>query len=203
MKSVSAGRYGRKNMTRKTLIVLVLSGLIVPAVLFSQSQSSGVATFISSAYSTKTFTTVSVDPKDLEMILHCGVQAPSARNSQPWHFAVTKDLATMKKIVSDAIDGNVLVIISGLDERDHAAAIVFDCALATENMYLAAQSLGLGSHIYTGPIAGLNANYRDLVGVPAGYVAVAILKIGNTSQKVDAVSAASRRNADSDMTDYH
>jgi len=70
-------------------------------------------------------------------------------------------------------------------------------------MYLAAQSLGLGSHIYTGPIASLNANYRDLVGIPTGYVAVAILKIGSIVQNVDAVSSASRRKADSEIIDYH
>jgi nitroreductase len=189
-------------MARKTLLVLALL-VAFSTTVFSQTKSADIVNFISSAYSVKNFTAIPVDPKDLERILHCGVQAPSARNSQPWHFTVVKDLATMKKIIPDATAGNVLIVISGLDQRDRFAAIAFYCALATENMYLAAQSLGLGSHIYTGPVASLNANYRDLVGIPTGYVAVAILKIGSIVQNVDAVSSASRRKADSEIIDYH
>ena len=109
----------------------------------------------------------------------------------------------MRKIVPDATEGNAIIVISGLDQRDHAAAIAFDCALATENMYLAAQSLGLGSHIYTGPIANLNAKYKDSAGVPAGYLAVSILKIGNKEHEADAVSSASQRRAESDFITYH
>lgn len=189
-------------MARKTVPILVLLVLFVSPVLFSQSQSTDIANFISSAYSYKTFTTAPVDPKDLELILHCGVRAPSARNGQPWHFTVIKDLETMKSIVPDALEGNILVIISGLDQGDRAAAVAFDCALATENMYLAAQSLGLGSHIYSGPIANLNAKYKAFVGIPTGYLAVAILRIGNREQKADAVSSASQRKTESDFVTY-
>ena len=71
----------------------------------------------------------------------------------------------MKRIIPDALKGNILIIISGQDQPGRAAAVAFDCALATENMYLAAQSLGLGSHIYTGPIANLNT-HKDSVGIP-------------------------------------
>ena len=190
-------------MVRKTLSVFVLLVLIGPAVVFSQSPNIEIANFISSAYSNKSFTTAPVDPKDLELILRCGVRAPSARNSQPWHFTIIKDLETMKRIVPDTLKGNILIIISGLDQDNRTAAVAFDCALATENMYLAAQSLGLGAHIYTGPIANLNAKYRDSVGIPAGYLGVAILKIGNIAQKADAVSSASVRKADSEVISYH
>jgi len=190
-------------MAQKTLLALSLLALVIPAVGFGQSQSSDIANFISSAYSDKSFTTAPVNPKDLQLILQCGVRAPSARNSQPWHFTVIRDVDTMKKIVGDTIEGNVLIIISGLDQGDREAAIAFDCALATENMYLAAQSLGLGSHIYTGPIANLNAKYKELAGIPAGYVGVAILKIGNREQKPDAVSSASVRRNESEIITNH
>jgi len=188
-------------MVRKSPLVYVLLMLIGPAMVFGQSQNTDIANFISSAYSNKSFTTTPVDPKDLELILRCGVRAPSARNSQPWHFTIIKDLETMKRIVPDALKGNILIIISGLDQDNRVAGVAFDCALATENMYLAAQSLGLGSHIYTGPIANLNA-HRDSVGIPAGYLGVAILKIGNIAQKADAMSSASVRKADSEVISY-
>lgn len=69
-------------------------------------------------------------------------------------------------------------------------------------MCLAAQSLGLGSHIYTEPIANINAKLKDSVGIPAGYLGVAILKIGSTAQKADAMSSASVRKADSEIITY-
>ena len=189
-------------MVRKTLAVFVLLVLLGSAMVFGQSLNTDIANFISSAYSNKSFTTTPIDTKDLEMILRCGLRAPSARNSQPWHFTVIRDLETMKRIIPDALKENVLIIISGLYQDDRVAAVAFDCALATENMYLAAQSLGLGAHIYTGPIANLNAKYRDSVGIPAGYLGVAILKIGNIAQKADAVSSASARKADSEVITY-
>ena len=102
-------------MAPKALSVLVLFMLTGPTVIFSQSQSTDIANFISSAYSNKAFTTTPVDLKDLKLILRCGVQAPSARNSQPWHFTVIKDLETMKRIIPDALKGNILIIISGQD----------------------------------------------------------------------------------------
>jgi len=192
-------------MVRKSLFVLIPLVFVVfgPTMVFSQSKNSDIANFISSAYSSKTFSTAPVEQKDLELILQCGIRAPSARNSQPWHFTVIKDLETMKRIIPDALKGNILIIVSGYDQSDHAAAISFDCALPTENMYLAAQSLGLGSHIYTGPIANLNAKYRDSAGIPAGYMGVSILKIGNTAQPADATSSASARKADSEVVTYH
>jgi nitroreductase len=186
-------------MRNKMLAFVVLIAL--PAMVFGQSKGPAIANFISSAYSVKAFTTFPVDSKDLAMILQCGVRAPSARNAQPWHFTVVKDLETMKKIIPDALEGNMLIVISGQNQGDHAA-VAFDCALATENMYLAAQSLGLGSHIYTGPIAKFNEQYKALVRLPAGYLDVAILKVGNIGHKTDAVSSASQRRADSEMIDY-
>jgi nitroreductase len=71
------------------------------------------------------------------------------------------------------------------------------------NRYLAAQSLGLGSPSYTEPVASLNANYTDRVGIPTGYVVVAVVKIGSIKQNVDALSSASRRKANSEIFDYH
>lgn len=178
-------------MTRKMLSVLALLMLAVPALIFGQTRNPDVASFISSAFSVRTFTTAPIDQKDLDLILKCGMQAPSARNLQPWRFTVVKDLDTMKKLIPDCVAGNVLIIVSGQDQADKAAAIALDCGLAVQNMYLAAQALGLGSHLYTGPIANLNAKYRELV--PAGFVGVAIVKIGSTVRTPDAVSGASPR----------
>jgi nitroreductase len=186
-------------MKCRLLLVLFFSLSFLPLFVFSQSKNEAITAFISSVYSKKSFTAVPVETKDIDMILQCGIKAPSARNSQPWHFTVIKDVQIMKKIIPDAIEGNVLIVISGSDQGNGAT---FDCGLATENMYLAAQALGLGSHIYTGPIAGLNQNYKGLIGIPAGYSGISIIKIGNIQNKVDSASSASPRKPGNDMVNY-
>jgi nitroreductase len=189
-------------MTRKLLSVLVLLVLVVPAGLFGQTRNPDIANFISSAFSIKAFTTAPIDQKDLDLVLKAGIQAPSARNLQPWRFTVVKDLDTMKKLIPDCVAGNILIIVSGQEQadKDKAASIALDCGLAVQNMYLAAQALGLGSHLYTGPIANLNTKFRDLV--PSGFVGVAIVKIGSATKTADAVSGASTRKAGSEIVNY-
>jgi nitroreductase len=189
-------------MNRKVLSVVVVLMLVAAAVMFGQTRNTDTANFVASAYSIKTFTTAPVDQKDLDLVLKAGIQAPSARNLQPWRFTVVKDLDTMKKLIPDCVAGNVLIIVSGQEQadKDKAAAIALDCGLAVQNMYLAAQALGLGSHLYTGPIANLNAKYRDLV--PTGFVGVAIVKIGSVARTADAVSGASTRKAGSEIVNY-
>jgi nitroreductase len=103
----------------------------------------------------------------------------------------------MQQIIPDTVEGNILIVVSGMEKRQGA---IFDCGLATENIFLAAQALGLGSHIYTAPIAKLNRNYKDTLGIPEGYVGVSIIKIGNIEQGIDSVSSASTRKAESDIT---
>jgi nitroreductase len=186
-------------MKRKISLGLLIALSLFPLTVFSQSRNEAIANFISSVYSTKLYTDIPVETKDIDMILKCGIKTPSARNSQPWHFTVIKDVQTMKKIIPDTLEGSVLIVVSGLEQGN---GVVFDCGLATENMYLAAQALGLGSHIYTGPIANLNQNYKSLIGIPVGYTGVSIIKIGNIKNDVDSVSSASPRKSDSEFVNY-
>ena len=187
-------------MKLKLAVVFFVSfSLFLPVLVFGQSRNEGIAAFISSVFTNKQFTTAPVDNADVDIILQCGIKAPSARNGQPWHFTVIRDVRIMKEIIPDALEGNVLIVVSGPERLQGS---IFDCGLATENVFLAAQALGLGSHIYTGPIAKLNQDYRDAVGMPDGYIGVSIIKIGNIEQGVDSVSSASTRKPGSGMVNY-
>ena len=55
----------------------------------------------------------------------------------------------MKEIVNDAVSGNVL-IVSG-NESKNGSTPDFGFGLATERMFIATQSLGLGARIYGSP----------------------------------------------------
>jgi len=53
----------------------------------------------------KSFTNEAVAKEDIEKILFAGIQAPSARNSQPWHFSVLTNKKIMEKIMTDMSTG--------------------------------------------------------------------------------------------------
>jgi nitroreductase len=141
-----------------------------------------------------------VTDQQVDLILKCGIKAPSGRNNQPWRFTVVKDEATMKEVIGNVVAGNVLIIVSGL-LSDSGNTPDFDCGLATQNMFTAASSLGLGARIYGGPIASANTK-RDLLQIPAGYKPVIILRVGNIDKSVDAVSGASARKPQEEIVNY-
>jgi nitroreductase len=80
-----------------------------------------------------------------------------------------------------------------LETKQEGANVDFDCALATENMYLAAMSLGLGAHIYTGPVNNVNATLKSSLKIPEGYRVISLLRVGNIDKSIDSVTSASIR----------
>lgn len=85
-----------------------------------------------------------------------------------------------------------------------------DAGLACQNMSGAAQLLGYGTKIVTSPTMALNGSnqdtYRELLGIPAGYSAAAILLIGHedtsVDKNVDGYTGATTRNPENDMVTY-
>ena len=188
-------------MNRKSLLFVIVVLMSGTTLLRSQTAGNSTIDVIMSGYSAKMFSQEPVSGNDLDLILKCGMKAPSARNLQPWRFTVLKDNALTSQIISDITPGNVLVIISGLDSGQQGGSVDYDCGLATQNMYIAAQSLGLGAHIYWSPLGNINSK-KEAFGVPEGYRAVTVLRIGNVDKSVDAVSAASARKKIEEVVNY-
>jgi nitroreductase len=120
--------------------------------------------------SVRDYTGDRVDEAVVRRILDAATWAPSAINQQPWLFTVVREQATLNHISSQAKEhllstpGNsmprhlrdmlsnpdfqifyhapMLIVISG---RTAGPWIVEDCALAAENLMLAAYAAGLGS----------------------------------------------------------
>jgi nitroreductase len=90
--------------------------------------------------------------EQLEVLLRAAMQAPSARNKQPWHFIVIKEKELLKKISEAHPYGKMLqdagaaIIICGdrtIEETD--SYLLQNCSAATQNLLLAAHDLGLGA----------------------------------------------------------
>ena len=188
---------------KKVLVTFILATAILAVMINScrteidlnSTSNDSVSDLILNSYSARTFTSEPVSMEDLEVILKCGIKAPSARNLQQWKFIVVRDHSLMQQMMGNNItEGNVLITVCGPDAQENSITD-FDCGLATENMTVAAQSLGLGARIYAGTIPNINSTMRQTLQIPDDYRAIVVLRVGHIENGGDAVTAASPRNS--------
>ncbi|MDR0496031.1 MAG: nitroreductase family protein [Treponema sp.] len=182
------------------VLAIILSSFALFPVI-AQQNSTAMEIILNHYAASRNFTSGGIPRADLDRIIQAGVRAPSARNAQPWHFTIvqTQNLAT--QIVSNNVEGNVLIVVSAPGDGKTNYVQILDAALAVESIYLAAQALGYGSRIYTNPVDTINARLKTELGFPAGYSAVAVIRVGRI-EAVDAVSAASSRKRAEDIVNY-
>ena len=126
-------------------------------------------------------------PEDkLEAILEAGRAAPSWTNTQPWKFIVVKNPETRRKLtelaltvtgigIKEAPVDIVIVVDPKADPYHH----IEDGAAATQNMSLAAHSLGLGSFWVGVPEKGVSTDrIKKLLGIPKSHRVISILPVG-------------------------
>jgi nitroreductase len=86
--------------------------------LYGQVSDNCVANVLLTSYSEREYISEPVTDQQLDIILKCGIKAPSGMNKQPWKFTVVKDEATMKDAISSIVPGNVIIIVSGAESQD-------------------------------------------------------------------------------------
>lgn len=130
--------------------------------------------------STREFKKEQISDKDLETILECARYAPSGIDTQPWHFVVVQNrelIEEMSKLCfrenkkkgfwwyqdedyySPFYDAPTVIFV--LKELDKSDWINIDCSLATENIVLAANALGLGSCILADAMTLFDEKFKD------------------------------------------
>lgn len=156
------------------------------------TQPETAAEYILSAFSCKSFNDEPVTDEELEQILAAGINAPSAINTQPWQFIVVQDEALKASLVS----GAPCIVVVAVPEEDYnmGGNSQFAAGCAAESMYLYAQSIGLGAHMYTAPVAMTISADPASYGIAEGYEAAVVLAFGHYDDFVDAASGASVRN---------
>lgn len=142
--------------------------------------------------SIRKFTEKEVSRESIELLLTAAMNAPSACNQQDWYFIVVTDHEKLEKLsslhsgISFVKDASVAIVICG--EPGVAVLDYYwedDCAAATQNLLLAAHSLGLGA-IWTGinrkDIVATEFFRRNLV-IPDQYVPFAMVPIGYPAEQ--------------------
>jgi nitroreductase len=102
--------------------------------------------------SIRQYTSEQIADEQIEILLKAGMYAPSAVNKQPWEFIVFRNQDTMRRIVevhpnaSMLLKANTAILICWDEQRQHDIGYgPVDCAAATQNILLAAHSMGLGA----------------------------------------------------------
>ena len=137
-----------------------------------------------------------VDDKALELVLEAARWAPSWRNTQCWRFIVVRDDKVKKELAATIPEANrahdcvesapvTIVVCAEIGKSGYLRGefipdknewwYMFDVALATQNLVLAAHSLGLGT-VYTGWFDPKKA--AGILGVPEGFTVVAMTPLG-------------------------
>jgi nitroreductase len=163
--------------------------------------------------SVREYTDEPVSDAVLRELIDAAVQAPSAINQQPWCFVVVKNPALLAHISDQAkshllkaslgapahpfrdmlndpkfhifYHAPVLVVIAAAQPTDWA---VEDCALAAENLMLAAYGAGLGSCFVGFAQHWLaTADGKAALGLPLSYAPIAPIVVGHPKRQPAAV----------------
>ena len=104
--------------------------------------------------SVREFKKEQIKDEELDLILKAGIYAPSAMNKQSWQFTVVQNkekIELLAKVIRDSLGRDAgynfyapptLIMLSNEKDNPEGQA---DCACALENIFLMANSLGIGS----------------------------------------------------------
>ncbi|MBU0573012.1 MAG: nitroreductase family protein [Candidatus Margulisbacteria bacterium] len=162
-----------------------------------------ILNIIQSRRSVRQYAEKPIEEDKLSMILESARLAPSASNSQPWHFYVVKDAGKIKalgekmplgsRVVANSFIADapiVIVATAGPIDFLHkiASAIVnkkwyyLDVAIALEHMSLTAWELGIGS-CWIGWFD--EKKVKSLLNIPKAEEVIAFLTLGYPKEGVE------------------
>jgi nitroreductase len=136
--------------------------------------------------SVRQFTSRAVERETVETLLRSAMQAPSARNEQPWEFVVIDDrqlldqIPTFHPYAAMAHTSPVAILVCGDLHRELSKGLwIQDCAAAVENLLLAAHAQGLGA-VWCAcyPYEDRSVGFRTMLGLPDHIVPFAIVPVG-------------------------
>jgi len=139
--------------------------------------------------SIREYTDEPVTEEQIRQLLEAAMAAPSANNSQPWHFIVVQDRAQLRRLAQAHPYGRMqaqaalsVAVCADPDLSSHFWEQ--DCSAATENLLLAATALGLGS-VWLGvyPKEERMTQVRETLGVPEKIRVLCLVAIGHPAEE--------------------
>lgn len=131
-----------------------------------------------------------VEEEKITEILRAAMQAPSAKNQQPWEFYVVRDKEIIRRLAASgpysrpAETAPVVIVPVYREDCAVPAFAEVDMSIATENLWLMTDALGLGGvWIGTAPVEERMRAVEEILGIPAGLRAFAVFPLGYPAEQ--------------------
>ncbi len=144
---------------------------------------------IFSRKSVRTYTNEPGAKEKLEMLVRAGMAAPTAVDKRPWEFIIITDRKVLNQLADTlpyarmARQVSAGIVVAG-DTRKQwrgpdSPYWIMDCSAASENILLAAESMGLGA-VWTAiyPEDGRAEAVRKILGLPGHVVPLNLIPVG-------------------------
>lgn len=140
--------------------------------------------------SIRKFTNQNISDETVKTLLECAMFAPSARNTQPWHFVSIDKREILNKIpdfhpfAEMCYNAQLAILVCGDFQLEKLEGyLALNCGAATQTILLSAHELGLGSvwlGVYTRkermePIS-------KMFSLPENIIPIALIAIGYPSE---------------------
>lgn len=161
-----------------------------------KAKDKAVMEVIMSRRSIRDYKTEAVDREQMAKVIECGIYAPSAMNQQPWAVRVVDDKEFLDGVTAIAVEkmpqlkeqenfrnffrNAPTVAFIACPEESYSGE--YDCGLLSENMMLAAWSMGIGSCCLGSVVPVMNSEeakpYMERLNLPEGYKLLVAIAFG-------------------------
>lgn len=141
--------------------------------------------------SVRSFENRAVESEKIEQILKAACAAPSAKNQQAWEFYVVTNKAILQQLGEVTPYSNpaanapaAIVVCYNKDKLTVPEMADIDCAIATENIWLECEELGLGGVMMgIAPFQDRIKILGEVLNLPENLVAFTIFAFGYPNHK--------------------
>ena len=145
-------------------------------------------TVIKERKSVRNYTGTPISKDEVDKLLHAAMAAPAAINMKPWKFVVVTDKTVLEKLADGLPFAKMLpaagtgIVVCAIPEEAALGSkefAVLDCACASENILLAAESLGLGA-VWTAiyPNKEIMDFVRNELNIPQQVIPLNLIPVG-------------------------
>jgi nitroreductase len=128
-----------------------------------------------------------IKDEELDQIIRCGINAPSARNLQAWEIRVVQKPEIFHPI-SEKLYGAPTVIVVANDTKNPYSPV--DCGLLAENILLSAEAMNIGTCVIANVIPFLKSREgKDALAqlnLPEGYAPLFTIAAGYKNEQPEA-----------------
>lgn len=173
-------------ITIKIIVIILLMTLYRPF----RKDENVVLGAIHARTSIRAYTNDPIPDEKITRILKAAMAAPSSRNVQPWIFYVVTDRMLLNQLAeglphAKMLDHAPLAIVvagdttAGDPEGEQIHNWVMDCSAASQNLLLAAHTLGLGA-VWTGvhPYQARIDTVKSVLNIPQHIIPLNVIPIG-------------------------